>query len=74
MNQDRDRVLHEVGPKHHHAGEGLDVFERGLSDQQVVVVINADALGIAVYGMNGCLFSAGLFDQQIAGGAIVLFL
>lgn len=74
MNLDRDRVLHEVSPKDHHAGEDLDVFERGLSDQQVVVVVNADALGIVVHGVNGCHVSAGLFDQEIAGGAIILFL
>lgn len=48
VNLDRDRVLHKVGPKDHHAGEDLYVFEWGLSDQQVVVVVNADALGIVV--------------------------
>lgn len=70
----RDRVLHEVGSKNHHAGEDLDVFERGVSDQQVVLVVNADAVGIVVYGVDGCTVSAELFDQEITGGAIVPFL
>lgn len=39
-----------------------------------MLVINADALGIIVNGLNGRLFSAGLLDQQVARGAIFFFL
>lgn len=74
VNMDRDRVLHEVDNWHHHAGEGLLIFERCLSDKQAWVGINADALGITICGLNRCLALAGLFDQQITNSAIFFFL
>lgn len=69
-NRDSDGVLHQVGAGHHHAGEGLLVAERGLSDEQVVLVVDADPLGVIVGGLNGGLVALGLFDQQISRSAV----
>lgn len=71
---DRDRVLHEVGNWHHHAGKGLLIFECCLSDKQTEVIINADALGITICGLNSCLALAGLFDQQITNSVVIFIL
>ena len=74
VNEDSDGVLHQVGPWHHHAAEGLLVFERGLGDEQAEPVVDTDPLGVIVCGLNCGLLTAGLFDQQITKSAVLLFL
>lgn len=73
VNKDGDGELVEVGGRHHHAGEGVLVHQRGLGNQQVVLVVDADPRGIAVCGLD-CSFLLVLFDQQIPGGTVGFFL
>lgn len=74
VNKDADGVLLDVGGRHHHAGEGSLVSERGLSNQQAVVVVDANPLGITVCRLDCDHIATDTFHQQVSRIFVVSFL
>lgn len=64
VNHHVDRVLCDISPSHHHAGEGPLIGQLGIGQQQAGVCHHAHAAFVFIVGDDGSVLAA-LLDEQV---------